>query len=169
MLLTGCWDVEEINRRASVDSMYLDKGDTEKLKIGVVLSVPGTLLPPVVGTEQQFQKRHFLLTAEGESMVDAWSKLQAKSERNIFFGQLRALILTDDFARENINNQLDFIGRIPAVPPNTNMLVTDDDPDKLLDMKNKANNVPGNSVDYYFQSSHKETLGIPINLWNGLI
>jgi ABC-type Na+ transport system ATPase subunit NatA len=103
LLLTGCWDVEEINRRASIDAMYLDKGNTEKFKIGVSISVPGTVLPPVVGTEQQFQKRHFIISAEGESMVDAWSKLQAKSERNIFFGQLRTVVLTDKFANENIN------------------------------------------------------------------
>ena len=130
--------------------------------------VPGTLLPPVIGTQQQFEKRNYIITAEDNSITDAWSKLQAKSERDIYFGQLRAIVLTENAARGDINNLLDFIGRIPYVPPNTTLLVTKADPKELLDMKNESNNIPGNYVDLFFQTQSKKTLAIPIDLWRVL-
>lgn len=164
----GCWDVEEINRRNSTNALFLDVGSTEKIKMGTVFNVPGTLLPPVIGTQQQFEKRNYVITAEGNSVTDAWAKLQTKSERNVYFGQLRAIVLTDKAAQSDINDLLDFIGRVPSVPPNTNILITKSDPETLLDMKNQSNNIPGNYVDLFFQTPHKRTLAIPIDLWKVL-
>ncbi|WP_158408568.1 Ger(x)C family spore germination protein [Desulfosporosinus fructosivorans] len=166
--IVGCWDVQEINRRVSTNALFFDVDSTGKIRMGTVFSVPGTLLPPVIGTQQQFEKRNYLITAEDTSITDAWSKLQAKSERDIFFGQLRAIVLTENAARGDINNLLDFIGRIPSVPPNTVVLVTKDDPKELLDMKNESNNIPGNYIDLFFQTPTKETLAIPIDLWRVL-
>lgn len=168
VLTGGCWDVEEIDRRVSTNALFIDVGSTANIRIGTVFNVPGTLLPPVIGTEQQFEKRNYVITAEDNSITDAWTKLQAKSERNIFFGQLRAIILTEDIARGDINNLLDFIGRFPSVPPNTNILVTKADPKQLLDLKNDSNNIPGNYVDLFFQTPNKRNLAIPIDLWRVL-
>lgn len=164
----GCWDVEEINRRVSTNAIFLDAGSTERIRMGTVFNVPGTLLPPVIGTQQQFEKRNYVITAEGNSVTDVWAKLQAKSERNVYFGQLRAIVLTDKVARGDINDLLDFIGRVPAVPPNTNILVTKSDPQALLDLKNESNNIPGNYIDLFFQTPNKRTLAIPIDLWRVL-
>lgn len=164
----GCWDVQEINRRVSTNALFFDVDSTGKIKMGTVFNVPGTLLPPVIGTQQQFEKRNYIITAEANSITDAWTKLQAKSERDIYFGQLRAVVLTENAARGDINNLLDYIGRIPYVPPNTTLLVTKADPKELLDMKNESNNIPGNYVDLFFQTQSKETLAIPIDLWRVL-
>lgn len=164
----GCWDVQEINRRASTNTLFFDVSSTGKISMGTVFNVPGTLLPPVVGTQQQFEKRNYIITAEDTSITDAWSKLQAKSERDVFFGQLRAIVITEQAARGDINNLLDFIGRIPSVPSNTIVLVTKDDPKELLDLQNKSNNIPGNYVDLFFQTPGKKTLAIPIELWKVL-
>lgn len=168
IFITGCWDVEEINRRLSSNALFFDVGDSEEIRMGAVTNVPGTLLPPVVGTTQQFEKRNYVITAQANSVTDAWVKLQAKSERNIYFGQLRAIVLTEKAARGDINNLLDFIGRIPAIPPNTIVLVTKDDPKELLEIRNDSNNIPGNYVDQFFQTPTKSTLAIPIDLWRVL-
>ena len=164
----GCWDVQEINRRVSTNAIFFDVDSTGKITMGTVFNVPGTLMPPVIGTQQQFEKRNYIITAEANSITDAWTKLQAKSERDIYFGQLRAVVLTENVARGDINNLLDFIGRIPYVPPNTTLLVTKADPKELLDIKNESNNIPGNYVDLYFQTNSKKTLAIPIDLWRVL-
>ncbi|PKM81905.1 MAG: hypothetical protein CVU89_07750 [Firmicutes bacterium HGW-Firmicutes-14] len=163
--LTGCWDVEEIPRRGIANAVFFDAGNPKKIKMGVVLNVPGTAVPPNVGTIQQFEKRNYVLSGEGDSLVDAWSQVQSNSERNIFFGQVRAIVLSEKFARQNIKDLLDFIGRFPLVPPNTIVLVTKSDPEKLLDMKNAANDLPGNYIDFYFRSPFKRSLAIPVDLW----
>ena len=51
------------------------------------------------------------------------------------------------------------------IPPNTNVLLTKNDPEKLLDLKNEANLLPGNYIDFYFQIPGKRTLALPLDLW----
>lgn len=163
--LTGCWDVEEIPRRGIANAVFFDTGTSKKVKMGISEAVPGSQVPPNVGTTQQFFKRNFNISGEGDSVVDAWAQVQANSERDIFFGQTRAIVLSERIARENINDILEFIGRVPLVPPNTNVLVTKSDPDKLLDLKNQNNDPPGNYIDFYFRSPFKRSLAIPVDLW----
>ncbi|MBU7005166.1 Ger(x)C family spore germination protein [Phosphitispora fastidiosa] len=163
--LTGCWDVEEIPRRGISNAVFFDTGNPKKLKMGVALTVPGSQVPPNVGAVQQFEKRNFVISGEGDSLVDAWTQIQSNTERNIFFGQTRVIVISDKVARKNINDLLDFIGRIPLVPPNTNVLITKTDPAKLFDIKNNANDPIGNYVDFYFRSPFKRSLAIPVDLW----
>jgi Ger(x)C family germination protein len=163
--LIGCWDVEEVNRRGIANAVFFDNGNTKKFKIGVALTVPGTQVPPNVGTVQQFEKRNYVISGEGDSMVDAWTQVQSNASRNIFFGQTRAIVISEKFTRNNINDLLDFIGRVPLVPPNTAVLVTKNDPVKLFDMKNNVNDPIGNYIDYYFRSPFKRSLAIPVDLW----
>lgn len=165
LTIAGCWDVQEIKNRSTANTIFFDKENPAKLIIGVSTNIPGTLAPTNVGTYQQFHKRNILLTGEGNSMVKAWSEIQANASRDIFFGQVRAVVLSERLARENINDYLDFIGRIPLVPPNTIVLIAKDNPEKLLDIKNLVNELPGNWFDYYFRNSTKRSLAIPVDLW----
>ena len=163
--LTGCWDVQEIKNRGIANAMFFDLENPKKLIMGVVLNIPGTQAPTNVGTYQQFNKRNFVVTGTGNSIVNAWTEIQANAERDIFFGQMRAVVLSERLVRQNINDYLDFIGRIPLVPPNTIVLVAKDDPEKLLNLKNQPNELPGNYFDYYFRNPSKRSLAIPIDLW----
>ncbi len=163
--LTGCWDVEEISKRGIANAVFFDKENGGQLKMGVVLSVPGTEMPPIVGTTQQFEKRNYVITGEGNSFLETWTEIQATTVRNIFFGQTRAIILSEKIARENINDVLDFIGRIPLIPPNTRVLITRDDLVELMEMQNRDNLTPGNYIDFYFQKPDIRSLAIPMDLW----
>jgi spore germination protein KC len=165
LFLTGCWDVQEIKNRSIANAVFFDMENPKRLIVGISTNIPGTLAPTNVGTYQQFMKRNILITGEGDSMVKAWSELQSKAPRDIFFGQIRAVVLSERIAPKNINDYLDFIGRIPLVPPNTIVLVSKDDPKKLLDMKNLFNELPGNWFDFYFRNSTKRSLAIPVDLW----
>lgn len=163
--LSGCWDVEEVNRRAVADSVFLDTGTRKPVKIGVSVPVPGSQTPPVAGTTQQFEKRNIMLSGEGDSALDAWTEIQSNMPSDIFFGQIRAIVLSEQAAKGDINDQLEFIGRLPLLPPNTNVLVAKGDPAKLLDFKNETNYITGIYVDQYFQSPYKRTLALPVDLW----
>ena len=161
----GCWDVKELNRRGIADAVFFDTGDSTAFEMGVSLPTPGSQIPPIVGTTQQFEKRHSIITGGGESVTEAWTEVKSSSARDIFFGQVRAIIISEKAARGNLNDVLDFIGRLPLVPPNTNVLMTKEDPEKLLDIKNEGNFIPGDYIDFYFQIQDKKTLALPIDLW----
>ena len=98
--LSGCWDVQEIKNRGIANAVFFDIENPNKLKMGMVLNIPGTQAPTNVGTYQQFNKRNFVVTGTGDSIVNAWTEVQANSFRDIFFGQMRAVILSERLARE---------------------------------------------------------------------
>ncbi|HEX3048227.1 MAG TPA: Ger(x)C family spore germination protein [Bacillota bacterium] len=165
-ILSGCWDVEEINQKATVNAIFLDTGQPGNIRLGASFEVPGTLLPPYGGSEQQFQKRTFTLAGEGPGLLDAWKNLQSISARDIFFGQIIAIIITEKLAMSSdLNEILNFIGRTMEFPGNTFVLVTRDDPEQLLDIKLKNNMLPGNYIRNYYQSPSRQNLAIPIQLW----
>lgn len=164
--LTGCWDVEEVNRRGTANTLFFDVGTTANTKMGVSAHIPGTVLPPVGATEQQFEKRYFTLSAEGNGALDAWRNLQTNAARNLFFGQISALILSEKFVRQgDLNNSLDFIGRLRSVNSTVNLLVTKSNPEQLVDIKINNNIIPGTYISNYLQAPSKKMLAIPITLW----
>jgi spore germination protein KC len=166
LALSGCWDVEEINRRSLTDTIFFDIGKSKRFKIGVVMGVPGTEIPPIAGTTQQFTKRHYVITGEGDSLVAAWSEVQAATVRDIFFGQTKAVVLSRELAvKEDLNDILDFIGRMPLAPADIRVLVAKGDPEQLLAMANKDNYVPGSYIHLYFRSPAMRSLAIPMELW----
>ena len=164
-LCAGCWDVDEINHRAASNVLYFDLGREEKLQMGIDLHVDGTLQPPINDMGQQFVKNHGVILAEGKSSVEAWSKLQAMTSRNIYLGQLRAIVLSDEYAKQDITDSLDFIGRLPSIPGNIDLLITKENPKELLDLKNRSNYIPGNYIDQHFESTFTKTLTKPVRLF----
>lgn len=165
LMLEGCWDVEEVNRRATVDTLFLDFDRTGRVRMGGSFQIPGTLLPPYNEAEQLLTKRHHMLYGEGQGALDAWKELQTHTMRGIFFTQLRALIISEAYARKDLPGLLDFIDRAGEVPTNIDVLITGTDPRDLLSMKINNNIVPGNYIADYFQIPYKRTLAKPIKLW----
>ena len=163
----GCWDIAEINRRSTTPAIFIDLDEEGQYHLGASFVVPGTMLPPVIGTEQQFEKRNFLLTSKGQGLVDTWFNLQAVAYRDIYFGQLSVIVITETIAAEkDIGSLLNFFGREPDVPLNANLLLTRADPEYLFDLKANNNWPIGQYVNLYFQVEAKRNNALPMTLWN---
>lgn len=165
LLLAGCWDVDDISNRGTPNAVFLDLVKPERIKFGCSFHVPGSLLPPFNSTAQLFEKRNYTLAGEGKGILDAWRDLQTRSTRDIFMGQISAVILSERFARANLENLLDFMIRRAEIPGDTLVTVTKSDPEKLIDVKLDNNFVPGSYILKYFQSVAKRSMAIPVNLW----
>lgn len=158
--------MEEINLKAPVNTIFLDTGKPGNFRLGASFEVPGSLLPPYNSTEQQFKKRTFTLTGEGSGMLEAWKNLQSNSARDIFFGQIIAIVITEKLAASsNLKNTLNFVGRTMEFPGNTFVLATREDPEQLLDLQLKNNMLPGNYIRTYYQGPSRMSLAIPVQLW----
>ena len=164
--LSGCWDVEEINRKSTVDAIFLDAGKAGNVRLGASFNVPGSLLPPYGGTEQQFLKRTFTLVREGSGILDAgricsriapllffsaklWPLLSLKNWRLI-----RILVITLILWDGPWNfREIPMFWR-PGKNRNT-----------LLDLHLKNNMLPGNYIQDYYRSPTRKSLAISVQLW----
>ncbi|TDF95978.1 Ger(x)C family spore germination protein [Paenibacillus piri] len=139
-LLTGCWDRLEIEERAVVLGVGIDKANPKEktinedvshakdenveqlglIKITVQIAVPGRIpLGPGEGGGGGGggggPKTVWVVDAIGSTVSDAFNVLQQRVSQPLFFGHLRIIVLSESMARRGIDNLNDYFRRNPEV------------------------------------------------------
>jgi len=133
LLLTGCWDSVEIDRKAFVSTIAIDVGEDIKARSEIINSKENT-------SEESIEKNNTLrvtygfpdirnmdskkgtaselsITVEGYSMTDTYFKALAKSSRTLHFGHSKLLLLSEDLFKypEVLQEVMDYIEREPSL------------------------------------------------------
>ena len=130
LLLTGCWDKVEINDRAFVMGMGIDKFDPEDVKqkkdsdaevkvpeetprnrYTIMYSFPNVGL--IAGKGEGDPR--FLFAGTGWHIVDINNQLSTRINQVLFFGHMKAIILGEELMKDErlMREVLDFIERNP--------------------------------------------------------
>ena len=92
--LTGCWDRIEIENRAFVVSIGIDKQDE---KYAVSLNIP---LYKKNGDSDD-EDNHHIKTATGKTISEALKNLDAKTDKTLYYGQAKLLVLGRDLLSDS--------------------------------------------------------------------
>ncbi|OXM87696.1 Ger(x)C family spore germination protein [Paenibacillus rigui] len=138
-ILAGCWDRMEIEERAVVLGIGIDKAKekhtkpneavshpankdmkvlgTDIIKVTVQIAVPGRipLGPGEGGGGGGGQKTVWVVEAVGHTVADAFNVLQQRVSRPLFFGHLRIIVVSEVVASKGIENLNDYFRRNPEV------------------------------------------------------
>ncbi|QYR19539.1 Ger(x)C family spore germination protein [Paenibacillus sp. sptzw28] len=137
-LLAGCWDRLEIEERAVILAIAIDKAagkeglqesevshikgaipapDTGQIRLTAQIAVPGRipLGPGEGGGGSSSQKPVWVLSATGHSIDDAMMVLQQELADRIFLGHLRVIIVSEQVARRGMGDINDYLRRNPEV------------------------------------------------------
>lgn len=112
-LLTGCWSQFELNERAFVSGIYVDKAANGNMEISLSFSLPNRLVPSDLGGAGTTGKPYSLQSATGKTFTEAYKKIQATLTRNISWGHTRIIIISEEMARDGIRDILEFVLREP--------------------------------------------------------
>ncbi|WP_042201541.1 Ger(x)C family spore germination protein [Paenibacillus camerounensis] len=124
LLLTGCWDRQELNDQAIVLGWGMDLE-----KEGVYLATANLVLPLASksggqqGGEQGGRSGFMTESAYGKNNRDAEQNMQRKLSRVIFPGHRRNIFIGEKLAEHGVFSILDEYGRSPMVRPRTNIFV----------------------------------------------
>lgn len=142
MLLTGCWDNVEIDRKAFVATIAVDIGKDIKERETLkelkptdafadksmdILSVTYGF-PDIRNMEQEKGTAEELaITVDGYSMTDTYFKAIAQSSRNLQFSHSKVLFLSDELFRypEVAKEVMDYIEREPSLNRTTVMAIVE--------------------------------------------
>ena len=115
VLSTGCWDRVETNDLAIVGMAGMDRLENGQLLLSVAIVVPSRFGVPSGGTGGggggggEAQARLVVtLSASGVDVAEAVSRLQMQVPRQLFWGQMRVLVLGEEFARSGVRASMDF-------------------------------------------------------------
>ncbi|TVY09190.1 Ger(x)C family spore germination protein [Paenibacillus cremeus] len=113
LMISGCWDRMEINDLALVTALAFDTAGNNQVQISAQIFIPKSQKGSS-GEGGGGGERQTLVRAEkGEDTADALAKLQAKIPRKLFWGQCKAFIFSEGFAKKGIREQFDFLVRHP--------------------------------------------------------
>ncbi|WP_026574167.1 Ger(x)C family spore germination protein [Bacillus sp. UNC438CL73TsuS30] len=122
-VLTGCWSQLELNERAFVAGIYVDKAANGDMEISLSFTLPNRLVPGDLGGAGSSGKPYTIQSATGKSITEAYKKIQATLTRNISWGHTRIIIISEEMAREGIEDILEFVIREPSLNINQTILI----------------------------------------------
>ncbi|WP_455430498.1 Ger(x)C family spore germination protein [Paenibacillus farraposensis] len=109
----------------------MDKADDNRIRFTVQIHVPSSKKD-----SNESLGSTSILWADGVNTADALSKLQIKSPRKLFFGQMYVFIINEKFAKENgVRDQLDFLARVPDTRLRNKLFISEDSVDQILSSK----------------------------------
>jgi len=110
-LLTGCWDGIDINRRAFVVSMGIDKFvfdetkddpnlNTELSRYRITFSIPN--LPKFVGQQGISEEPKFTRVSVGTTISNTYKALESRINKSIYFGHTKSLLFGQELLKDKI-------------------------------------------------------------------
>ncbi len=124
LVLTGCWDRQELNDQAIVLGWGMDL-----LEDGQYLATANLVLPLASqtggqqGGEQGGRPGFMTESAYGKNNRDAEQNMQRKLSRVLFQGHRRNIFIGEKLAEQGVFSILDEYGRSPMVRPRANIFV----------------------------------------------
>ncbi|GAA3413143.1 Ger(x)C family spore germination protein [Paenibacillus hodogayensis] len=135
-MLTGCWSKVEVNKVAIVTAVGLDQTEQGKIQLSLELAIPKMLGGPnQSGGEKQGGKAGWILSAEGNTIMEAYALIQQKVPRKIVFYHNRVIVISERLARSGVLPVLDFFERYKQSQIRNHILFTRNDAKEILEFK----------------------------------
>jgi len=146
----GCWDRVEIENRSFVVAIGIDSDDDEYV---VSLSIP--LLKK--NEDDESDKPHHIKTATGRTVTEAMKKLDAKTDRTLYYGQAKLLILGEDLLAQNnmTSSVIQTLINKNEIDLRINVLAADGKAQDILEAKPPGETLPGLFVADIYRNKNK--------------
>lgn len=123
-LLTGCWDIRELNQTGFVTALGIDIGQKDKLRVSVQVINPNSGVGGLSGGSGNATPT-LNYSAEGSNVFEASRKISKMISRQLHYGHAVLLAISDDLARERgITEVLDGIERDNELRTSASIILT---------------------------------------------
>ena len=182
MLLSGCWDKVEIDRRNFISTIAIDVGEDigkekELKKLNLVEPSSGINIKKInvtygfpdmstVGAEKSGSAQEKYINTQAYSMEDAYSEAMAKSSRDIYLGHTKLLILSSDILnhKDTVKEIVDYLERNPSINRMIQVVVSDGPAEDYLKFKPETENNTQYYISGLMDNSDRNSRILSMNL-----
>ena len=155
LLLTGCWDSVELNRRAIVSGVAIDRGQSEAEKY--VLSFQVIVADEISGENARGISPVALYTGKGRTMFEALANASRQTARFLSLGHVRVLVISEEFAREGIRDIMDVLERESETRLTSLIFISKDQPAiDLMSTMTVFSKIPANDLVEKLDTTSKQ-------------
>jgi len=101
-ILTGCWNVEEIEKMEIVSGIAIDKG-----KNGVKYNLAAEL----ISSDKEAKVPSKVVESSANTLFESTRKMISTSSRKLYYGHCKSVIISEELAREGIAPVIDILMR----------------------------------------------------------
>ncbi|MCL2286098.1 MAG: Ger(x)C family spore germination protein [Firmicutes bacterium] len=160
LLLTSCQDRVEIEDRAFITAIGVDSDNGE---YAVTLAVP---LLKKDGDEDSDESHH-TKTATGQTITEAFKKLDAKTDKTLYYGQAKLLVFGSSLLNDGdmTGSVINAVKNKPEIDLRLNVLATNGSAKDILEAKPPEETLPGLfAADIYRSKSRLGGSSFALNL-----
>lgn len=141
ILLSGCWDIKDINKRSLPLVMGISKEDDKGYKL--------TLQIPIPKRENQDSRT---VTEKGGTVASVLDKIRTNSEKAIDFSQIQLIVIQKNLAnnQRELRSFIKFLMGSEDIPSRALVAITDDNVDNVLSNINDKLGVNASAIYDYF-------------------
>jgi len=153
-MLTGCMDKVELEDRAFVVSIGIDKAEDEE-RYTVVLSLPAAL--DGGEDESEDENPQHIKKASGQTVTEAIKKIDAETNTQLYFGQTKMLALGSTLLEEPdlVRGALDAIDRHPEIARQIHILASCSKAEDIVAANPPGEALPGQYVSAIYKDRRK--------------
>lgn len=122
LLLSGCWDINELNNMGIVTGIAIDKGGNEKYKMSVEIINAPELTPEKAG----WNTPSIVYSLEGESIANLSDKMNMGVSKQLIYSHLRTLVISEEVAREGLLEFFHYIENNREIRDDFDILIAKD-------------------------------------------
>lgn len=122
LTLTGCWNYNELNDYSIVSGVAIDKSDDEYEMSVLISNSPKSNSSESNSSESQV----VVFSGKGDSIFSALKQIGLISPSELYFGSFSVLVISEEIAKEGINNAIDFFVRYPNSRKNFYVVLSKD-------------------------------------------
>lgn len=167
VFLTGCWDLEEIDRRTVVLGLAFDTARGGGFRMVASVPDPRALVPSggtVIGPQPR-EPAFVVLQTEGRTASENLAALREVTSRDLFLGQILVVGVSERLARRGILSLLEFLMNNTDIPRAAWFVVAAGDPARVLAVKPPQQTFPEFYLDDVFRAQGKPTGALAIPYW----
>jgi spore germination protein KC len=141
----GCWDQVELDKRALIMAVGIDKaGEAGKITLTLQTVIPGRLGDPLGGSEKGPAVR--TVSASGATILEATKNYQQQTDAIPYFLHNRLLIISEELARDGVKPIMDYFIRNFQSQPRAWVLISKGKAADIVKWRSEANQIPANYI-----------------------
>lgn len=154
LLLTGCFDYQELNDLSIVSSIAIDYKDNQYI---INLEVIETVKE---GSSTKLSSK--LINGSDSILTEAFNKAMKNTNKKVYMEHVKLLVFSEDMAKEGILPTIDYVIRNTKISSNYRMVVTKDI-DKLYDIELEndiVSNLITDTINYGIEPTNSDNVDI---------
>ncbi|WP_404332318.1 Ger(x)C family spore germination protein [Mesobacillus maritimus] len=151
LFLTGCAGKREINDLAIVMAVGIDKADDGQVEITVQVVRPADSRGQTGAPSGQTGDPIWAASSTGQTLFEAIRNLSTFSSRRVFWAHNYAIVISEDYAKEGIQEVVDFFTRNPELRMRTWVMVTPEKASEIVSTLSGIEVIPGEAINKLFR------------------